>query len=55
MTDAYVEWSLAMEEKGLGGEYEQPEESVVEDTEPVWVVDLFCTLHFFHLFFCFGR
>ncbi|KAJ7722863.1 hypothetical protein B0H14DRAFT_2642048 [Mycena olivaceomarginata] len=32
---------LAMEEKGLGGEYEQPEESVVEDTEPVWVVDLF--------------
>ncbi|KAJ7867083.1 hypothetical protein B0H14DRAFT_3084142 [Mycena olivaceomarginata] len=41
MTDAYVEWSLAMEEKGLGGEYEQPEESVVEDTEPVWVVDLF--------------
>jgi hypothetical protein len=41
MTDAYVEWSLAMVDKGLGGDYTQPEGSVEEDKHPVWVVDLF--------------
>jgi hypothetical protein len=41
MTDAYVDWDLAMADKGLGGSYTQPEDSVEEDRHPVWVVDLF--------------
>ncbi|KAF8144404.1 hypothetical protein K438DRAFT_1992863 [Mycena galopus ATCC 62051] len=41
MTNAYMSWSLAMSEKGLGGEYEQPEHLVTQDKEQVWVVDLF--------------
>ncbi|KAF8128079.1 hypothetical protein K438DRAFT_2000463 [Mycena galopus ATCC 62051] len=41
MTEAYMGWSLAMAEKGLGGSYVQPDNLVVEDTRRVWVVDLF--------------
>jgi hypothetical protein len=41
MTDVYVDWSLAMADKGLGRSYTQPEDSVEEDQHPVWVVDLF--------------
>ncbi|KAF8146272.1 hypothetical protein K438DRAFT_1990911 [Mycena galopus ATCC 62051] len=41
MTNAYMGWSSAMSEKGLGGEYEQPEHLVTQDKEQVWVVDLF--------------
>ncbi|KAJ7869704.1 hypothetical protein B0H14DRAFT_2571643 [Mycena olivaceomarginata] len=41
MTDAYVDWDLAMADKGLGGSYTQPEDSVEEDRHPMWVVDLF--------------
>ncbi|KAF8179785.1 hypothetical protein K438DRAFT_1977146 [Mycena galopus ATCC 62051] len=41
MTEAYMGWSLAMAEKGLGGGYVQPDDLVVEDTRRVWVVDLF--------------
>ncbi|KAF8185811.1 hypothetical protein K438DRAFT_1973659 [Mycena galopus ATCC 62051] len=41
MTNAYMAWSSAMSEKGLGGEYDQPEHLVVQDKEQVWVVDLF--------------
>ncbi|KAF8209728.1 hypothetical protein K438DRAFT_1959963 [Mycena galopus ATCC 62051] len=41
MTTAYMGWSSAMSEKGLGGEYEQPEDLVMQDKEQVWVVDLF--------------
>ncbi|KAJ7362389.1 hypothetical protein DFH08DRAFT_799427 [Mycena albidolilacea] len=41
MTDVYMDWSLAMVDKGLGGDYMQPEGSVEEDRHPVWVVDLF--------------
>jgi hypothetical protein len=47
MTDAYMSWSLAMAEEGVGGEYVQPETSVVEDTQRVLVVDLFSTSSFF--------
>jgi hypothetical protein len=46
MTDAYVGWSLAMADKGLGGDYTQPEGSVEEDRHPVWVVDLFSKSRF---------
>ncbi|KAJ7809272.1 hypothetical protein B0H14DRAFT_2867397 [Mycena olivaceomarginata] len=41
MTNAYVDWSLAMADKGLGGDYAQLEGSVEEDRQSVWVVDLF--------------
>ncbi|KAF8178807.1 hypothetical protein K438DRAFT_1977654 [Mycena galopus ATCC 62051] len=41
MTEAYMGWSLAMAEKGLGGSYVQPDNLVIEDTRRVWVVDLF--------------
>ncbi|KAJ7809280.1 hypothetical protein B0H14DRAFT_3481571 [Mycena olivaceomarginata] len=41
MTDVYMDWSLAMADKGLGGDYTQLEGSVEEDKHPVWVVDLF--------------
>ncbi|KAJ7793024.1 hypothetical protein B0H14DRAFT_3498554 [Mycena olivaceomarginata] len=41
MTDAYMSWSLAMAEEGVGGKYVQPETSVVEDMQRVLVVDLF--------------
>ncbi|KAJ7698838.1 hypothetical protein B0H14DRAFT_3528743 [Mycena olivaceomarginata] len=39
MTDAYMDWSLAMADKGLGGSYTQPEDSVEEDQHPVgwWI------------------
>jgi hypothetical protein len=48
MADAYMSWSVAMsEEEGVGGEYLQPENSVVEDTQRVLVVDLFSTFSFF--------
>ncbi|KAF8128818.1 hypothetical protein K438DRAFT_2000099 [Mycena galopus ATCC 62051] len=41
MTSSYMCWSSVMSEKGLGGEYEQPEHLLVQDKEQVWVVDLF--------------
>jgi hypothetical protein len=47
MTDAYMSWSLAMADEGIGGNYMQPETSVVEDTQRVMVVDLFSTFSFF--------
>jgi hypothetical protein len=47
MTDAYMSWSLAMSEEGIGSEYVQPETSIVEDMQCVLVVDLFSTSSFF--------
>ncbi|KAF8210847.1 hypothetical protein K438DRAFT_1752611 [Mycena galopus ATCC 62051] len=41
MTTAYMGWSSAMSEKGLSGEYEQPEDLVMQDKEQVWMVNLF--------------
>jgi hypothetical protein len=47
MTDAYLTWGLAMSEKDLGDEYALPEDSVVEETRQVMVVDLFGALEVF--------
>ncbi|KAJ7310676.1 hypothetical protein DFH08DRAFT_1046440 [Mycena albidolilacea] len=41
ITNAYMDWSLTMADKGLGGDYTQLEGSVEEEKHPVWVVDLF--------------
>ncbi|KAJ7448834.1 hypothetical protein B0H11DRAFT_1928871 [Mycena galericulata] len=41
MTDAYLDWSLAMAEGGLGSAYTQPEDGVLQDKRRVFVVDLF--------------
>jgi hypothetical protein len=46
MTDAYMAWSLASAEEGLCKLYKHPEDAVVEERTPIYVVDLFCNLFF---------
>ncbi|KAF7347990.1 hypothetical protein MSAN_01751100 [Mycena sanguinolenta] len=41
MTDAYIEWSLSVAERGLGCDYALPAEAVVQDSRRVLVVDIF--------------
>jgi hypothetical protein len=53
MTDAYMAWSLASTEEGLEKLYTHPEDAVVEEHTPIYVVDLFC--EFFFLVWCPSR
>jgi hypothetical protein len=46
MTDAYMAWSLATAEEGLGKLYTHPEDAVVEECTSIYVVDLFCKFSF---------
>jgi hypothetical protein len=41
MADSYLDWSLDMADEGLAALYTWPEHSV-EETQRVYVVDLFC-------------
>ncbi|KAJ7798453.1 hypothetical protein B0H14DRAFT_2617878 [Mycena olivaceomarginata] len=41
MTDTYLQWSLVTAEEGLGKLYTHPENTVIEDTHRIYVVDLF--------------
>jgi hypothetical protein len=41
MADAYMAWSLDTAEEGMGKLYAHPEDAVVEQTQRVYVVDLF--------------
>lgn len=42
MTDAYVYWSKAVAEVGIGGEAPAPPEGLIQGTHRVRVLDVFC-------------
>lgn len=42
MTSAYVDWQHDTKQEGLGKLFAHAEAAVIEDTEHVYVVDLFC-------------
>lgn len=47
MTSAYIDWQHDTKEDGLGKLFNHAEAAVVEDTENVYIVDLFCKLSFY--------
>ncbi|KAJ7019155.1 hypothetical protein C8F04DRAFT_1276622 [Mycena alexandri] len=45
MVDAYLQWSLDTADKGFSALFEYPEDTIVKETLPVYVVDLFSSYY----------